>query len=92
MASEAPPPEVDLSSQFEKEKNDPSMIAYLKSLGIDPDYKAPSVRHIPLFLVSYFCVDISRRMTLVVSSSRNSRLSSRTGMLLSLFTSKPMRI
>ena len=26
---------------FEKEKNDPAMIAYLKSLGIDPDYVPP---------------------------------------------------
>ena len=41
--SGAPPPEVNLSSQFEKEKDDPSMIAYLKSLGIDPDYKGPEV-------------------------------------------------
>lgn len=37
----APPPEVDLASQFEKEKNDPSMIAYLKQLGIDPNYVPP---------------------------------------------------
>jgi hypothetical protein len=51
MASEAPPPEVNLSSQFEKEKNDPSMIAYLKSLGIDPDYKAPAVRFLSLRFV-----------------------------------------
>mmetsp|Transcript_38701 Transcript_38701/g.53937 ORF Transcript_38701/g.53937 Transcript_38701/m.53937 type:complete len:188 (-) Transcript_38701:59-622(-) len=42
MASDgAPPPEIDLSNQFEKEKDDPSMIAYLKSLGIDPNYQAP---------------------------------------------------
>eukprot|EP00124_Ichthyophonus_hoferi_P004088 Ihof_evm4s410 gene=Ihof_evmTU4s410 len=27
---------------FEKEKNDPAMIAYLKALGIDPDYVAPA--------------------------------------------------
>ncbi|KNC84625.1 hypothetical protein SARC_03155 [Sphaeroforma arctica JP610] len=27
---------------FEKEKNDPAMIAYLKALGIDPDYKPPT--------------------------------------------------
>lgn len=26
---------------FEKEKNDPSMIAYLKALGLDPDYVPP---------------------------------------------------
>eukprot|EP00123_Amoebidium_parasiticum_P022493 comp8857_c0_seq1/m.4059 comp8857_c0_seq1/g.4059 ORF comp8857_c0_seq1/g.4059 comp8857_c0_seq1/m.4059 type:complete len:179 (-) comp8857_c0_seq1:284-820(-) len=26
---------------FEKEKNDPAMIAYLKALGIDPDYVPP---------------------------------------------------
>jgi len=37
----APPPEVDLASQFEKEKNDPAMIAYLKQLGIDPNYVPP---------------------------------------------------
>lgn len=37
----APPPEVDLSKQFDKEKNDPAMVAYLKSLGIDPDYVPP---------------------------------------------------
>ena len=35
------PPEVDLASQFEKEKNDPAMIAYLKQLGIDPNYVPP---------------------------------------------------
>jgi len=35
------PPEVNLKDAFEKEKNDPSMIAYLKSLGIDPDYVPP---------------------------------------------------
>merc|ERR1711953_65316 len=27
---------------FEKEKNDPEMLAYLKSLGLDPDYVAPT--------------------------------------------------
>ena len=35
------PPEIDLKEQFEKEANDPSMIAYLKSLGIDPNYVPP---------------------------------------------------
>jgi Rho GDP-dissociation inhibitor len=35
------PPEVNLKEAFQKEKDDPSMIAYLKSLGIDPDYVAP---------------------------------------------------
>lgn len=35
------PPEVNLSAQFEKEKGDPAMIAYLKQLGIDPDYVPP---------------------------------------------------
>jgi len=40
-AAAAPPPEVDLASQFEKEKNDPAMIAYLKQLGIDPNYVPP---------------------------------------------------
>ena len=46
MASDgsgAAPPEIDLKAQMEKEKNDPSMVAYLKSLGIDPDYQAPEV-------------------------------------------------
>ena len=37
----AAPAEVDLAKQFDKEKNDPAMIAYLKSLGIDPDYVPP---------------------------------------------------
>jgi len=36
-----PPPEVNLSQQFEKEKNDPAMLKYLESLGIDPNYVAP---------------------------------------------------
>jgi Rho GDP-dissociation inhibitor len=40
-AGGAPPPEVNLSQQFEKEKGDPAMIAYLKSLGIDPNYVPP---------------------------------------------------
>jgi len=40
-AAGVPPPEVDLSAQFEKEKNDPAMIAYLKQLGIDPNYVPP---------------------------------------------------
>jgi len=40
-AAAAPPPEVDLGAQFEKEKNDPAMIAYLKQLGIDPNYVPP---------------------------------------------------
>lgn len=33
--------DVDLKQQFEKEKNDPAMVAYLKSLGIDPNYVPP---------------------------------------------------
>jgi len=37
----APPPEVDLKDTFKKEANDPSMQAYLRSLGIDPDYVPP---------------------------------------------------
>jgi len=41
MSESAPPPEVDLANQFEKEKNDPAMIAYLKQLGIDPNYVPP---------------------------------------------------
>ena len=40
-APAAAPPEVNLSQQFEKEKNDPAMIAYLKQLGIDPNYVPP---------------------------------------------------
>eukprot|EP01121_Diplochlamys_sp_Union-15-3_P009639 TRINITY_DN262_c0_g1_i1.p1 TRINITY_DN262_c0_g1~~TRINITY_DN262_c0_g1_i1.p1 ORF type:complete len:220 (+),score=53.46 TRINITY_DN262_c0_g1_i1:85-660(+) len=36
-----PPPEVNLTAQFNKEANDPSMQAYLKSLGIDPNYVGP---------------------------------------------------
>jgi len=35
------PAEVDLKEQFAKEANDPAMIAYLKSLGIDPNYVPP---------------------------------------------------
>eukprot|EP01105_Mastigella_eilhardi_P026668 TRINITY_DN780_c0_g1_i1.p1 TRINITY_DN780_c0_g1~~TRINITY_DN780_c0_g1_i1.p1 ORF type:complete len:208 (-),score=88.55 TRINITY_DN780_c0_g1_i1:111-674(-) len=41
MAASIPPPEVNLSEQYEKEKNDPAMIKYLQSLGIDPSYVAP---------------------------------------------------
>jgi len=37
----AAPPEVDLKAQFSKEAKDPAMVAYLKSLGIDPDYVPP---------------------------------------------------
>eukprot|EP01106_Pelomyxa_sp_JSP_P001785 TRINITY_DN1272_c0_g1_i3.p2 TRINITY_DN1272_c0_g1~~TRINITY_DN1272_c0_g1_i3.p2 ORF type:complete len:184 (-),score=65.23 TRINITY_DN1272_c0_g1_i3:122-673(-) len=37
----AAPPEVNLSQQYEKEKNDPAMIKYLQSLGIDPSYVPP---------------------------------------------------
>eukprot|EP00727_Mastigamoeba_balamuthi_P009857 m51a1_g5494 putative rho gdp-dissociation inhibitor (189) ;mRNA; r:337246-337996 len=40
-SSKNAPPEVNLTQQFEKEKNDPAMVAYLKSLGIDPNYVAP---------------------------------------------------
>jgi len=39
---EQPPQELDLKKTFEKEKGDPAMIAYMKSLGIDPDYVAPA--------------------------------------------------
>eukprot|EP00122_Pirum_gemmata_P008486 Pgem_evm1s7823 len=31
----------EAKAAFEKEKNDPHMQAYLKSLGLDPDYVAP---------------------------------------------------
>jgi len=41
QSNKAIPPEVDLQAQFKKEAQDPSMIAYLKSLGIDPDYVPP---------------------------------------------------
>jgi hypothetical protein len=56
MASDdsAPPPEVNISSQFEKEKDDPAMIAYMKSLGIDPDYKGPAVRSLFFLIFSSF--------------------------------------
>ncbi len=43
MSGEQPPPEVDLQKRFEEEKKDPAMVAYLKSLGIDPDYVPPEV-------------------------------------------------
>eukprot|EP01101_Sappina_pedata_P012934 TRINITY_DN9275_c0_g1_i1.p1 TRINITY_DN9275_c0_g1~~TRINITY_DN9275_c0_g1_i1.p1 ORF type:complete len:186 (-),score=102.71 TRINITY_DN9275_c0_g1_i1:411-968(-) len=36
-----PPPELDLAATFKKEAADPSMIAYMKSIGIDPDYVPP---------------------------------------------------
>jgi Rho GDP-dissociation inhibitor len=36
-----PPPELDLAETFKKEANDPAMIAYMKSIGIDPDYVPP---------------------------------------------------
>jgi len=39
---EAPPPELDLKETFKKEANDPAMIAYMKSIGIDPDYVPPA--------------------------------------------------
>jgi len=38
---DVPPPELDLSETFKKEANDPSMIAYMKSIGIDPNYVPP---------------------------------------------------
>eukprot|EP01107_Rhizomastix_libera_P003712 TRINITY_DN163_c0_g1_i1.p1 TRINITY_DN163_c0_g1~~TRINITY_DN163_c0_g1_i1.p1 ORF type:complete len:197 (+),score=30.93 TRINITY_DN163_c0_g1_i1:36-593(+) len=41
MAAAVPPPEVNLNQQFAKEQNDPAMVAYLKSLGIDPNYVPP---------------------------------------------------
>eukprot|EP01097_Dermamoeba_algensis_P001240 TRINITY_DN1470_c0_g1_i1.p1 TRINITY_DN1470_c0_g1~~TRINITY_DN1470_c0_g1_i1.p1 ORF type:complete len:192 (+),score=41.63 TRINITY_DN1470_c0_g1_i1:49-624(+) len=37
----APAPEVNLQDTFKKEANDPSMQAYLRSLGIDPNYVPP---------------------------------------------------
>jgi len=37
----APPPEVDLQAQFKKEAEDPAMVKYLQSLGIDPNYVPP---------------------------------------------------
>ena len=37
-----PTPEIDLKEAFKKESGDPAMIAYMKSLGIDPNYVGPA--------------------------------------------------
>jgi len=42
MARAAPDVKSDAKAFFEMEKKDPAMIAYLRSLGMDPDYVGPA--------------------------------------------------
>ena len=42
MADREIPPEVNLQERFQEEAQDPAMQAYLRSLGIDPNYVPPA--------------------------------------------------
>jgi len=81
---ETPPPEIDLAETFKKEANDPSMIAYMKSIGIDPTYKGPAndPRRVVVNEIAVIFKDHDKPFTLKFENDEDLKKAKKTPMII----------